>query len=91
MKTYIIVLLSEALSSYALTFLIASSSLFARFRWYFKARTKWLQVDGYKHFADCRMCISFWTSLACCLVYGNVTDTLVVYGASYWLATQERN
>jgi hypothetical protein len=76
-----------ALTIYALTFLIASSSLLHKTREWVKVKTPWLHVGGYKHFIDCRMCVGFWIALAVC----NTDWRLILpaYGLSYFLATQE--
>ena len=86
MKT--IILLS--LSAYAVTFLAVSSSLFAPGRKLIAVKAPWLRVDGHPHMVECRMCTGFWVSLVICLLAGEWQMILPVYGASYFLATQER-
>jgi hypothetical protein len=78
-----------ALTSYALTFIVASSSILDCFRRRVMVRTPRLKVAGHRHFIECRMCVGFWVSMAVCL--GDWHMVLPVYGASYFLATQERN
>jgi len=87
---YITNFLLESFSSYALTFLIASSSLFEPFRLFIVNKFPKLRIGVNKHPIYCRMCIGFWTSLVCTLVLGNYADTLAVWGLSYFLATQEK-
>lgn len=79
------------LSSYCLTFIITSSSIMAYFRNWFKTKTPRLAILGNKHFIECRMCMGCWVSLATVLVLSDITMWLPVYGASYWLCTQEKN
>jgi hypothetical protein len=75
-------------ATYALTFLVTSSSLFNRSRNYLMVRTPWLAPIGGKHLLICRMCVGFWVAAAVAWWYG--VSFLLVYGASYFLATQER-
>lgn len=85
-STYLI----EVMTVYAITFVIASSSLFDPFRTYIMRLFPKLKIKQHKHFIECRMCISFWISVLVCLVYSDISHILVVYGTSYFLATQER-
>jgi hypothetical protein len=87
--------LFSAFASYALAFLIASSSLFEPVRLWVAQRTPKLRIGTNKHFVYCRMCVGFWTSLVVVLCNNSLTvhtftDILAVWGASYFLATQER-
>jgi len=82
------ILLLKSLAAYALTFVIASSSLFGPLRELIKTKTPRLQIGDHKHFIDCRMCVGFWTSLAVCNTDWKMI--LPVYGLAYFLATQER-
>lgn len=81
-------LIIKALSAYALTFVIASSSLLEPARSWVQKRTPWLKIGNHKHFIECRMCIGFWVSVMIC--YTDWRMVLPVYGLSYFLATQER-
>jgi hypothetical protein len=81
-----LVLLS--LSSYALTFVIASSAIFEPFRVWFMAKTPRLKIGEHKHMIECRMCVGFWMSLVVCNTDWKMI--LPVYGLAYFLATQER-
>lgn len=81
-------LLLKGLSSYALTFVIASSSLLEPLRERVKSKTAWAKIGTHKHFIDCRMCVGFWASIVVCNYDWKMI--LPVYGLSYFLATQER-
>ena len=81
-------LIALALSAYALTFVIASSSLMEPVRNKIMLKFPRLKIGGHKHFIECRMCISFWASLIVCNF--DYKMILPVYGLSYFLATQER-
>jgi hypothetical protein len=78
----------KALASYALTFVIASSSLFEPMRIKIMMLFPKLKIGNNKHFIECRMCIGFWASVAVCNIGWKLI--LPVYGLSYWLACQER-
>ncbi len=77
-----------ALTSYAITFVIASSSLFEPFRIWFMKKVPKLKIGHNKHFIECRMCLGFWVSVLVCNTDWRMT--LPVYGLAYFLATQER-
>jgi hypothetical protein len=48
------------------------------------------KTDGFC-FISCRLCCGFYITLATCLLlHIPLEQWLMVYGASYWLATQER-
>jgi len=81
-------LVTNALEAYALTFIITSSSLFARLREQVMRRTPFLKIGQHRHFIECRMCVGFWAAVAICNT--NYIMILPVYGLSYFLATQER-
>lgn len=78
-------------TAYIVACVIGSSSLFAPIRFFVILRTPFLQVAGHKHFIECRLCLTFWTSLASVLAFNlPLLYLFAVYGAAYWLATQER-
>lgn len=80
--------LLDAFMVYALTFVLAASSLFEPLRKWVKVRTPRLQIGNNKHFVECRMCLSFWCAV---LVCANDREMILpVYGLAYFLATQER-
>lgn len=77
-----------ALSTYAITFVVASSSLFEPFRFWFIKKTPKLRIGNNKHLIECRMCFGFWAAVLVCNTDWKMI--LPVYGLSYFLATQER-
>jgi hypothetical protein len=81
-------LLLLSLSSYALTFVITSSSILESTRQTIIHKTVQLEIGNHKHFIECRMCVGFWVSLVVC--NADFLSILPVYGLSYFLATQER-
>lgn len=82
-------LLFKSLTTYTLTFIFASSSLFYKFREFIKTKTPYLKLSpNHPHFIECRMCIGFWVSLVVCNLDYNLI--LPTYALSYFLATQER-
>ena len=78
--------------AYITTVILTAGSLLHAPRQSFIRRTPWLRPNPeYLHFAECRLCVGFWVSfLFACLLCDPLTDTLLIYGASYFLATQER-
>lgn len=82
-------LIVYALQAYAITFVVASSSLFEPIRAKIKTLAPWLQIGAGRHPIECRMCFGFWAAVVVC----NVDYMLIlpVYGLAYFLATQERN
>lgn len=84
-------LFAEIMTTYAVTIIVTSSSIMEDFRSWFKHSTQGTVLDKKpKHFIECRLCFGFWASVAICLLYEDVASMLVVYGASYFMATQER-
>lgn len=83
-------LIMLSFTAYSLTFLLTSSSLLGQFRRYVIRKLPQLQPTGHKHFIECRMCVGFWMSLFICSATHDLRLTFVVYGMSYFLATQER-
>lgn len=79
-----------ALAAYAVTFVVTSSSLARPTREKIKRATPSLRIGDAPHPIECRMCTGFWVSLAACLLVKKPKAVLPVYGASYFLATQER-
>lgn len=78
------------LTVYAVTFVLVSSSLFAPIRGYLTVKMPWLRINGYTHMFECRMCTGFWVAVIVCAIAKEWHMTLAVYGASYFMATQER-
>lgn len=81
-------ILIKSLGVYAITFVVASSSLFEPFRDWFMANYPKLRIGDNKHPIECRMCFGFWVSVVVCNI--DYTMILPVYGLAYFLATQER-
>jgi lipocalin len=75
------------LAAYAVTFVVASSAIMDRPRFWLMKRTPRLMSRG-KHMLECRMCSGFWISAVVGIWFD--VNILAVYGASYFLATQER-
>ena len=80
--------ITATLSSYIITLVLVKGSIFEKTRETIKRRTPWLQFANHPHFVDCRLCISFWSSVLVC--HNNYTLIVPVYGLAYFLATQER-
>jgi hypothetical protein len=81
-------LIIYSLASYAITFVVASSSLFEPVRERIKTLLPWIKIGTGKHPIECRMCFGFWASVAVCNTDWKLI--LPVYGLSYWFACQER-
>jgi len=87
MKVYI----AAILSSYIVTLVIAGGSIMQPFRRWIMIRSPWLQIGDNPHPIVCRLCLGCWVSLVVVLAFGlGLAAWLPVYGASYFLATQER-
>jgi len=86
-----ITLLCQIFGSYIATAVIVNSAALYSFREWFKVRTPYL-VKGcpQKHMIDCRMCTGFWISLAISATMLDIQYFPLIYGASYFLCTQER-
>ena len=84
----------EVFAAYIITCVVTSSSLFGPLRERVKRATPWLVIGESKHPIECRLCLGFWVSLLVCLCTSPpelaIFNILPVYGASYFLATQER-
>lgn len=91
----------EVFAVYIMTCVVTSSSLFGPMRERIRRMTPWLVIGEARHPIECRLCLGFWVSLLVCLCNSPLLehmklielmklDVLPVYGASYFLATQER-
>ena len=69
----------QVLTIYGITLILAASKVLKAPRDWFIAKTG---LD-----ARCRLCVGFWVSIAVC--WGSM-DMVPAFGASYFLATQER-
>ena len=87
-------ILSKIFAAYIITCVVTSSSLFGPLRERVKRVTPWLMIGESNHPIECRLCLGFWVSLLVCLCTSPpeliTINVLPVYGASYFLATQER-
>jgi len=81
-------LIIYSLSAYAVTFVVASSSLFEPVRLWFMRKTPKLKIGNNKHMIECRMCTGFWAALLVC--NSDWKMILPAYGLSYFMATLER-
>jgi hypothetical protein len=85
------------LTSYAVTLLLTSSEVSVT-TWHVFARERviprfpdWGPLHYLlNYFLQCRMCVGFWVSLGVTLIFRHPELFLPTYGASYFLATQER-
>ncbi len=77
-------------SSYVVTCVITSSSLFEPLRKLLINKTPKLKIGIYKHPIECRLCLGFWVSILVSLVFADIEQVLAIYGASYFLATLEK-
>ena len=86
--------LLEVFAAYIITCVVTASSLFGPLRERVKRATPWLVIGESKHPIECRLCLGFWVSLLVCFCAAPpelaILNILPVYGASYFLATQER-
>jgi len=79
------------LCAYICACVIGSSSIFEPFRIKVIDKLPKLRIGSNKHFVECRLCLSFWTSCFACVLFGlSLKYILPIYGLSYFLATQER-
>jgi len=87
MRTLII----SVFSAYLLTLIIVNSALFLEYREKFKKHTEWLaKGNPLVHPVDCRLCTGFWVSIVIAILIEDPFMFPVIYGISYFMATQER-
>lgn len=93
--------LTATMAAYILTLVLVKGHLFTFFRCWLRFKTLGLmkgRPGNRMHLIDCRLCTGAWvsgavtllgllTDIETCLV---LADYFVVYGVSYFLATQER-
>ena len=84
----------SVLGSYLIILLIAKGSIFNKYRQWLIDKTPWLQKPAMRgenpplHYFLCRLCLG---ALVCAVFsYIYWTNWFIVYGISYFLATQER-
>ena len=85
-------LICIAFAVYISTAVITSSSLFYKFREWFKTKTPYLKLsDKHPHYIECRLCVDFAVSVVMCFAFGlSINYLLPLYGISYFICTQER-
>ena len=80
-----------ALTAYIIACVIGASSLFEPLREKVKKKFPRLKIGSNKHFIECRLCLSAWTSCGAVLLFNLPWQTVLpVYGLAYFMATQER-
>lgn len=84
-------LILEVLTAYIITLVLTGGSILTPLRGWIVARSPWLQLGEANHFIFCRLCVGFWASLLVAFCYTDLPNALVIYGGSYFLATQERS
>lgn len=78
-------------TAYICACVIGASSLFEPVRLKLIKNLPKLKIGNNKHFIECRLCLTFWTACFSCLLFSqDLINILPVYGAAYFLATQER-
>jgi len=78
-------------TAYIVACVIGASSLFEPFRLRLIKKLPMLRIGNNKHFIECRLCLTLWTScFAVSIFTQDISHVLPVYGAAYFLATQER-
>lgn len=81
----------EIFAAYIITAVLVNGGIFYGLREWVKSKTPWLfKGNPARHLIDCRMCAGCWVSLAVAVACGDWLLFPLVYGASYFLATQER-
>jgi len=80
-----------SLTAYICACVIGASSLFEPLRDKIKKNLPMLQIGQHRHFIECRLCLTFWTSCASVMLFGLTWKMILpVYGLAYFAATQER-
>lgn len=79
----------EIFTTYIITAAIVNGHALASFRTWFAKTFTVMTIDG-KNLIDCRLCVGFYIAFMVSLAYNDIQNVLLVYGASYWLCTQER-
>lgn len=85
-------ILTLIFAAYIVTLVLVKGHIFTYARCWLRIRTLWL-IKGppgdRRHLIDCRLCTGFWVSLAVCVACWDIMLFPLVYGSSYFLATQE--
>jgi hypothetical protein len=80
-----------ALTAYIIACVVGASSLFEPMRKIVISKLPKLKIGNNKHFIECRLCLTFWSSCFAVILFGlSWKMILPVYGLSYFMATQER-
>jgi len=83
-------LIAQILAAYIITVVLVEGHIFSYAREYARQRLSLLRFGG-THLFDCRLCVGFYISVGLVVFNsGTINDFLIIYGASYFLATQER-
>lgn len=82
-------LAAEIFTTYIITAVIVNGHALASFRTWFVKTFPWLTMGG-KNLIDCRLCVGFYVAIPIGWLYNDIQNILLIYGASYWLCTQER-
>jgi hypothetical protein len=95
-------LAKEILFVYGITLLLTTGTIFKPIRQWIILRTPHLYnpldmnfssqeiTEDSVHLVECRMCMGVWITFCACLYGHNLDYYWVVFGLSYFLATQER-
>jgi hypothetical protein len=95
-------LAKQTLMVYGLTLILTTSTVLKPIRQWIILRTPHLYnplnmnfssqdiTSDDLHLVECRMCMGVWITFCACLYGQNLDYYWVVFGASYFLATQER-
>jgi hypothetical protein len=95
-------LLTQIFICYSLVLIVCTSTILDPVRQAIITATPWLYSplaryfknyipdQDIPHMIECRKCMGIWIALCICIVYESFPDFFIVYGASYFLATQER-
>ena len=85
-------ILTAIAAAYIVTVVITGASLLEPARRMLREKIPGLQITPkHPHFIDCRLCVGFWVSGAATLAMDLPWQSVfLIYGTSYFLATQER-
>jgi hypothetical protein len=74
-----------------LTLLLVKSHALHTFRlWFIKKTPMLFKGEPATHLINCRLCTGFWVALLISICYSDLYMFPLIYGMSYFLATQER-
>ncbi len=81
--------LAQIFGAYYITLALTKGNALYKVREWFKEWTPALKING-KHGIDCRLCTGFYVSIVVWYLFGMTTNIFLIWGASYFLVTQER-